>query len=353
MRNAEIITIGGTRPELIKLSKFVKLLRHHDHAFVYTGQHYSTNMREVFLDQLGIKPDHDLGCATSDTIAIKSELTKLFQEVRPRFVVVYGDTSSSLAGALAAKEQEINLIHVEAGLRCFDPTVPEELIRMQIDSMSNYFLAPTDLSKSFLAYEGKNENVFVTGNLVADVCKDLSGISNYNSHVELPEKYVLLTLHRQENVEDPEKLAQIRKHLETLDFSVVFPIHPRTRNNLLRYRINLPSNVHVIEPVGYLEFLSLLKNCQLVLTDSGGIQEEAVVLRKPCITLRNTTERWETILQKANVLFPLWRQDSLNEIAHSMIGRIITTDPYGENVAEKSVQVINHILSQYTKESFA
>jgi UDP-N-acetylglucosamine 2-epimerase len=245
---------------------------------------------------------------------------------------------------MAAKEIGSTLVHIEAGLRCFDLSVPEERARIQIDSTSDFLFPPTELAKTFLKYEQIEKNVTVTGNLVADVCRRLAKVADeYGKHFDLPEEYLLLTMHRQENVDEPDRLEMLRKHLSGVNHKIVFPIHPRTKNNLARYGITLPSNVLPIEPAGYLEFLYLLKNCQLVMTDSGGVQEEAIVLRRPCVTLRHVSERWETLLLKANVLFPIYRRDPLSNVIETMLDTKIERNPYGENVARTMLQLIKQI----------
>jgi UDP-N-acetylglucosamine 2-epimerase (non-hydrolysing) len=343
-KNIDVVTIAGTRPEIIKLSGLVQLLdSQSNHALLYTGQHYSDNMKSIFFDELKVKPDYDLRCDTSDVHQLKDSVAKFLREARPQYVLVYGDTNSTLAGALAAKEIGSTIVHIEAGLRCFDHKVPEELARIQIDNMSDYLFPPTELAKTFLEYEQIVDNVFITGNLVVDVCKRLAKIADDYGRQDLPSDYLLLTMHRQENVDDPDRLAMLKKQLESVKHKVVFPIHPRTKNNLAKYGISLPPNVITIEPAGYLEFLHLLKNCQLVLTDSGGVQEEAIVLKRPCVTLRHVSERWETLLLKANVLFPLYRRDSLSDVIDAMLGVRIDRNPYGENVARKMNGLINRI----------
>jgi UDP-N-acetylglucosamine 2-epimerase len=250
-----------------------------------------------------------------------------------------------LAGALAAKEIGSTLVHIEAGLRCFDLSVPEERARIQIDSISDYLFPPTELARTFLSYEQIENNVSITGNLVVDVCRRLANVAEQNdAHQDLPDRYLLLTMHRQENVDDPDRLEMLRKHLSGLNHKIVFPMHPRTKNNLTKYGINLPPNVISIEPAGYLEFLYLLKNCQLVMTDSGGVQEEAIVLRRPCVTLRHVSERWETLLLKANVLFPVYRHDSLSNVVETMLEAKVERNPYGENVADKMFKLIKQII---------
>ncbi|HEX7034046.1 MAG TPA: UDP-N-acetylglucosamine 2-epimerase (non-hydrolyzing) [Nitrososphaera sp.] len=344
-KNVEILTIAGTRPEIIKLSHLVQLLNKElgdEHALLYTGQHYSDNMKDIFFDELGIKPDYDLGCDTSQVDALRDNMIRFVKSLNPEYVLVYGDTSSSMAAALTAKEIGSKLVHIEAGIRDFDLNVPEEVIRIHIDEISDYLFAPSKLSETFLEYEGVKGEIHVTGNLIVDVCRKLSkGVEQYSRNDELPREFLLLTMHRQENVDDPEKLEMLSKHLKEIgEHKVIFPVHPRTRNNLKKYNIRLPNNVVTIDPVGYLDFLYLLKKCRLVLTDSGGVQEEAVILGKPCITLRHSSARWETILLKANRLFPLDRRDSLNTVVEEMLPVKITRNPYGENVAQKMFDLI-------------
>jgi UDP-N-acetylglucosamine 2-epimerase len=342
----QIVTIAGTRPEIIKLSDLVQLLADQgNHALLYTGQHYSDNMKSIFFDELKIKPDYDLGCDTSDVGTLKENMISFLREIRPPYVLVYGDTNSTLAGALAAKEVGSRLVHIEAGLRCFDLSVPEERARIRIDSVSDHLFPPTELARTFLSYEQIENNVTITGNLVVDVCRRLANVAEqYGRRQDLPERYLLLTMHRQENVDDRDRLEMLRKHLSGINHKIVFPIHPRTKNNLAKYGINLPPNVITIEPAGYLEFLYLLKNCRLVMTDSGGVQEEAIVLRRPCVTLRHVSERWETLLLKANVLFPLYRRDPLSNVIEMMLETKIERNPYGENVAAKMLQLIKQMV---------
>src|ERR687883_1520623 len=244
-KSVDIVTIAGTRPEIIKLSGLVQLLdRSNKHALLYTGQHYSDNMKSIFFDELKIKPEYDLRCDTSDVGKLKEKMIEFLRELKPSYVLVYGDTSSSLAGALAAKELGSTVIHIEAGLRCFDLSVPEERARIQIDSISDYLFPPTELAKTFLSYEQIEKNVITTGNLVVDVCRRLAQVADeYGSHYDLPERYLLLTMHRQENVDDPDRLEMLRKHLCGIKDKIVFPMHPRTKNNLAKYGITLPPNV--------------------------------------------------------------------------------------------------------------
>jgi UDP-N-acetylglucosamine 2-epimerase len=301
-------------------------------------------MKDVFFDDLGITPDLDLNCSTSDVQQLKEKLLEFFKQARPEYVIVYGDTYSTMAATLAAQELGVKIIHLEAGIRDLDTSIPEERVRMYVDSVSDFLLAPTELAKTFLMYEGITRNVMVTGNLIVDACKRMAKIALDHKVPGIPDKYLLLTMHRQENVDDPENLELLRQKLSTLKHKVVFPVHPRTRINLEKFDIRLPENVLVIDAVGYLEFMNLLQDCDLVMTDSGGVTEEAIILKKPCITLRHSTARWETVLLKANILFPLDRKDSLSELIEAMMNVKITSNPYGDNVAEKTAEIVSRIL---------
>jgi UDP-GlcNAc3NAcA epimerase len=345
-RKVKIVTVAGTRPDIIKLSPIIPLLnKRYEHALVYSGQHYSQNMKDIFIDELHIKPDFDLKCNTSDISILKDTMLPIIKKLEPSYVVVYGDTSSSMAAALAAESINSKIIHLEAGVRDFDSNVPEELLRIKIDEMASYLFAPSELCKTILSYEQITGEVYNKGNLIVDVCKRLSHEAQKVQHrKEHPTDYILLTIHRPENVDDENNLKLLMKHFQSIDYNIVFPIHPRTKNNLLKYNIQIPSNIILIEPVGYIEFLSLLMRCKLVLTDSGGVQEEAIILKKPCITLRHTSARWETILMKSNILFPPDRKDNLNEKINLMLQVKIEKNPYGENVAEKTMDVFNDIL---------
>lgn len=389
-KNVDFVTVAGTRPEIIKLAELVPLLnKKYNHALLYTGQHFSENMKDIFFDELDMVPDFDLKSNTSDIGVLRDNLVRILGEIRPRYVIVYGDTNSSMAATLAAEQINSKLIHIEAGVRDFDLAVPEESIRIYIDSKAEYLYSPSDFCSTVLTYEQIRGQVYTTGNLIVDVCKKLYGIAmkkyNYTSYhdsednggareerIEDGDKknnknksmtmskskrdidrelalenndFLLLTMHRPENSDDPTKLDLLRKHLEQVNYKIIFPIHPRTKQNLIRYDIQLPGNVKIIDAVGYLEFLGLVGKSKLVLTDSGGLQEESIVLKKPCITLRHTSARWETILLNANRLFPLDRNDSLSDVVEKMIQVKIDRNPYGENVAENVMEVMDKTIT--------
>jgi UDP-N-acetylglucosamine 2-epimerase len=340
-----VLTVAGTRPEIIKLADIIPLLRRNfEHVFVYTGQHYSPNMKDIFFDDLGIMPDYDFKCDISDITALKERMVPTLQKINPEYVIVYGDTNSSMAAALAADQINSKIIHIEAGVRDFDYAVPEEPLRIKIDEMSKYLFAPSQFCATVLTYENISGSIFFTGNLIADVCRRLSKKSKNLVRDDIPEEYLLLTIHRPENADNPHNLKLLSKHLKDVKYKVVFPVHPRTKQSLLRHNIQLPSNVITIDAVGYIDFLNLLKSCRLVLTDSGGVQEESIILRKPCITLRHTSARWETILLRANILFPPDREDSLQNIVEMMLATKINRNPYGEDVANKTVEILKGLI---------
>jgi UDP-GlcNAc3NAcA epimerase len=271
-KHPQVVTVAGTRPEIIKLAELVPLLnRKYEHALLYTGQHFSENMKDIFFEELNLVPDYDLKSKTSDIGILKDNLVKVLNELRPRYVIVYGDTNSSMAAALAAEQIKCKLIHMEAGIRDFDLAVPEESIRIHIDSKSDYLFTPSDLCSTVLTYEQIRGQVHTTGNLIVDVCKRLYRVameSDYTDNHERKgenlegakltenEDFLLLTIHRPENSDDPKKLQMLKKHLEEVRYDVIFPEHPRTKQNLARFGVRLPLNVKIIDAVGYLEFLA-------------------------------------------------------------------------------------------------
>jgi UDP-N-acetylglucosamine 2-epimerase len=338
----KLVTIAGTRPEIIKLAYLVPLLNNNfDHKFVYTGQHYSPNMSDIFIDELKVKPDYDLQSNSSDIATIRSKLLPVLKDINPDYVIVYGDTNSSMAAALAADDIKRKIIHVEAGVRDFDLNVPEEPLRIRIDEMADYLFSPSNFCTTVLSYENTKGKIFTTGNLIVDVCQDLSRIAISRKLPDsIPQDYLLLTLHRPENVDNSHNLGLLMNHIASTNHPVVFPVHPRTKKNLQNFNINVPSNITLVDPLGYMDFLSLMSKSKLMLTDSGGIQEESITIKKPCITLRHTSARWETILLKANILFPPDREENLGDVIETMLTTKIHKNPYGENVAQKILEIM-------------
>ena len=314
----KICIVVGTRPEIIKMSPIIRECEKKglNYVLVHTGQHYSYNMDKVFFDDLGLKePEYklDIGEEYSTDCSQTGETVKRMEKIltkeKPDIVLVEGDTRSVLAGAIASVKLHTKLGHVEAGLRSFDRGMPEEINRILTDHCSNLLFAPTKTSKQNLLNEGiSKKKIFVTGNTIVDAVHQNLNIAKKKSKIMndlgIKDEYALLTLHRQENVDVKQSFSNIIRALTKIYFPVIFPIHPRSRKMAKRFKLynELKNAVRLIEPVGYLNFLNLLSSARLVLTDSGGIQEEACILNTPCLTLRDNTERPETVEAGANYL---------------------------------------------------
>ncbi len=309
----------GTRPEIIKLAPVVQACETHSvpYTLIHTGQHYSDSLDSVFFDQLGLPdPDYNLAVGSAEHGEQTGEMIigieEILQEQPMEAVLVQGDTNSVLAGTIAASKMDTEVGHVEAGLRSFDREMPEELNRVLADHAADSLFAPTEQSKQNLLDEGIAPNrIEVTGNTVVDALHHNRQIASENSSIltELDldgEEFLLLTLHRQENVDDEALFRSLlsgasqaaRKH----DVPVIYPMHPRAKKRVSEFGMTVPDPIRVIEPQEYFDFLRLEDQATLILTDSGGVQEEACILDTPCVTLRDTTERPETVSVGANVL---------------------------------------------------
>lgn len=315
----KIAIILGTRPEIIKMAPVIDEIRKRGMEFVliHTGQHYDHEMSDQFFIDLELPaPHHNIGVGSGSHGAMTAEMLRGLEEVllreEPDIVMVQGDTNAVLAGALAAVKLHIPVGHVEAGLRSFDRTMPEEINRMVADVCSKLYYVPTEESAINLLMEGVDpEMILVTGNTVVDAClrniEIASRKSDILSEFSEDDRIVALTLHRAENVDNPERLRSIIDAiLELEEFRIVFPVHPRTRKNLERFglyrMLQDAAHVTLMKPMGYLDFLLLLSNSFMVLTDSGGLQEEAITFNVPCLTLRYNTERPETVEAGGNIL---------------------------------------------------
>jgi UDP-N-acetylglucosamine 2-epimerase (non-hydrolysing) len=313
-----IAVVLGTRPEIIKMAPVIRECQRRglDHFVLHTGQHYSHEMDRIFFEQLELaQPEYNLdvgsGTHADQTGRIMPGIEKVLMQTEPEVVLVQGDTNTVLAGALAASKLHIKVGHVEAGLRSYDRTMPEEINRVIADHISDYLFAPTDNAKDNLLKEGIEEDkICVTGNTIVDSVYQNREIAERKVNVLndlglMPKEYFLVTAHRAENADDRSKLKEILKGLELIgsEFSlpIVFPVHPRTRKMVKEFGLQF-DGIRAIEPVGFLEFLQLEANARLVLTDSGGVQEETCILGVPCVTLRDNTERPETLQAGSNVL---------------------------------------------------
>lgn len=315
----KICVVLGTRPEIIKTSSVIRLCEKEglDYYIIHTGQHYSYELDKIFFEELELPlPKYNLdvgsGSHAKQIASILERIEKIFEKDMPDIVLVQGDTNTVLAGALCAVKMGIKVGHIEAGLRSYDRNMPEEINRVVVDHISDYLFCPTEKSKDIALKEGiEKKNILVTGNTIVDAVTQNLELSNKKANIleDLKIKksqYILLTAHRPANVDNKDNLESlfngINNAADGLDLKVIFPIHPRTKKMIENFNLSIPNNIQIIDPVGFLEFLQLEANAALIMTDSGGIQEEACILKIPCITLRENTERPETIEVGANLL---------------------------------------------------
>jgi UDP-GlcNAc3NAcA epimerase len=329
----KILTVVGNRPQFIKAAAVSGLLRaEHEEILVHTGQHYDDVLSKVFFSELGLAaPERELeiggGSNTSQTARMLAALEPLLADTAPEAVLVYGDTNSTLAGALAAAQQGVPVVHVEAGMRSFDRSMPEELNRVLCDHMSELLLCPSDTSAENLRREGVPGRIEVIGDVMVDVAVKWQPASSTVSEVLTAYdvqggEYILLTAHRAGNVDDPVRLRALVGLIEALPQSVLFPVHPRTRARLhdagLLAELELLEGVRLCDPLGYVEFSSLLHSARAVLTDSGGVQKEAYLAGVPCVTLRSSTEWVETVDTGWNTLVDLDIERALAALERSL-----------------------------------
>ncbi len=295
-----VLSVVGNRPQFIKSAPLSVALRDAgvEEVVLHSGQHWDPAMSQVFFDELSIpEPAYRLDLRTSDIDAMTPAIRDIVERERPDWVLVYGDTNTTAAGARAAGDRRV--AHVEAGLRSFDLSMPEERNRIEVDTLSDLLLAPDTRSAEQLAREGITGRVEVVGDVMADATRLFEPIARRLATPEGP--YTAVTIHRQANTE-PDRLRSIVAGLAESGRPFIFPVHPRTRHALDEHGIDLPANVQAITPLGYLEMLSLLGGASAVVTDSGGLQKEAYWLRVPCVTVRPSTEWVDTVAAGANTL---------------------------------------------------
>ena len=315
-----IVTVIGNRPQFVKAAAVSRPLRErHEELLIHTGQHHDDELSRVFFEELGIPaPDRQLaiagGSGTSQTARMLAALEPELETLAPDLVLVYGDTNSTLAGALAAAQRRVPVAHVEAGMRSFDRAMPEELNRVLTDHASDLLLCSTETAVENLEREAVAGAVHLVGDAMADVTLAFAPVAEERSralaeHGVTAEEFLLATAHRAGNVDDPEQLERLVAVLEAMPLPVVLPLHPRTRTRLeafgLMERLAAAPRVRLVPPLGYLDFLTLVRNARAVVTDSGGVQKEAYLLGTPCVTLRETTEWVETVESGWNVLVGL------------------------------------------------
>lgn len=348
----KIFSIVGARPQFVKLAPLSKVLEGaHEEYIVHTGQHYDYAMSEKIFQDLGIrKPDIHLSALTgSHAVATADMMVKLeeaMQNIGPGLVIIFGDTNSTLAGALAASKLGIPILHIEAGLRSYNRNMPEEINRIVADHTSQYLFAPTETAMRILGEEGLASISYLTGDIMVDAVwagvKTAKEKSTIMEDLNLANQaYYLLTLHRNYNVDNPVILEKILSELRILGAPIVFPVHPRTRKMLSGLGM-LPQNLILTEPQGYLDFMMLQTCAVKIITDSGGIQKEAYLLKKPCITLRTETEWVETVDAGWNLLI----DPSAPGIAEKILGFSVPDqqpDVFGANVALKMKAIIDQL----------
>ena len=308
----KVVTVLGARPQFIKAAPLSAVLRRaHSEKIVHTGQHYDYQMSEVFFAELGLpQPEYALGVGSKQHGAQTGEMLAGVEDIllkeQPDWVLVYGDTNSTLAGALAAAKLQIPVAHVEAGLRSYNRRMPEELNRVLTDHLSTLLFCPSDQAVANLEREGLTAGVVRTGDVMADALYFHARRAEAGPLGRKPlfaaKSYILATIHRAENTDTPGRLEAILQAFAGIEGRIVLPLHPRTAKMLTQRGMAVPPNVRVIDPVGYLDMVLLEKGAELILTDSGGVQKEAYLWRVPCVTLRNETEWVETVQAGWNTL---------------------------------------------------
>lgn len=368
MKPTKILGIVGARPNFMKIDPVFRVLEHEPDRFstqlVHTGQHYDDRMSKIFFHDLGLcLPDIDLGVGSGthagQTGAIMMRLEQVLMKQKPDLVMVVGDVNSTLAAAVTAAKLHIPIAHVEAGLRSFDHRMPEEINRVVTDALSSYLFTPSRSANENLRHEGvPDERIYFVGNVMIDTLRRCLRLAErpsiFESFEVKREQYALLTLHRPSNVDDPQVLAEILEALKEIQKAVpiLFPIHPRTEKQIQEFgfqpRIEVMPNLRIVPPLGYIDFLALEAHAKMVLTDSGGIQEETTVLGVPCLTLREATERPVTVTQGTNQI-----------VGHDK-GKVVTAaftildgqEPHGQvpelwdgHAAERIVKVLRDVGS--------
>jgi UDP-N-acetylglucosamine 2-epimerase (non-hydrolysing)/UDP-GlcNAc3NAcA epimerase len=358
----KILTVVGARPQFIKAAAVSRVLRRdNEEILVHTGQHYDENMSGIFFEELQIPlPDYNLGVGSAShgrqTGEMLIQIEELLLKEKPAAVLVYGDTNSTLAGALAAVKLHIPVVHVEAGLRSYNREMPEEINRVMTDHVSQFLFCPTQTAVTNLKNEGLTEGVYDVGDVMCDALMFYRELADkhYGGTVtgdleyiapkpcEINSSYYLATIHRAENTDGKTALESILAALEQLDAPVIFPVHPRTRPIVLSLLSQHHyKNIHFVAPIGYLNMIYLTSNAKKIVTDSGGLQKEAYLLKVPCVTVREQTEWVETLRGGWNVLAHQDTNDIASKIANLSADVSLHNDYYGNGkAAEKICEII-------------
>ncbi|RLD01146.1 MAG: UDP-N-acetylglucosamine 2-epimerase (non-hydrolyzing) [Chloroflexi bacterium] len=351
----KILTVIGARPQFVKAAPVSKALRvaGHEEFLVHTGQHYDSKMSQIFFDEMGIPtPNVNLEVGSGlhgwQTAQMLMGIESLLLEQNLDWILLYGDTNSTLAGALAGSKLRIPIAHVEAGLRSFNRDMPEEHNRVLTDHASDLLFCPTQVAASHLANEGITRGVHIVGDVMYDAVLAFSALSEEKSTLLTslniaPKDYSLATVHRPANTDNPENLHAIFEAFRELDENIIFPVHPRTRGKIADLIDNIEEfspKLRLIEPVGYLDILSLEKNAKRILTDSGGIQKEAYWFQIPCVTLREETEWVETVESGWNTLVGADKEKILSAVENWIVPKK-RPNVYGDgHAAEKIVEIL-------------
>lgn len=342
----------GTRPEIIKFAPIIRECekRGTNCFIVHTGQHYDYNMDKVFFEDLKLpQPKYNLDVGSG---FYGEQLNKMITRLKvvlitekPDIILVLGDTSTTLAGSLVAHKLGIKLGHIESGLRSYE-IMYEEVHRVISGILGDYLFVPTERAKQNLLKENINENrIFITGNTIVDATQQNIALTKKDILEKLkikPEEYIVITAHRPEYVDRKDELSNTLKALDILsnDHNIIFPLHPRTRKSIEKFNLKIPEKIKVIEPIGYLDFLSLMNNSKLILTDSGGVQEESCIIKKPCVTLRNATERPETVEAGSNLIAGT-NPENIIECVNLMLNKERNwKNPFGDGTTGKRIMNI-------------
>ena len=352
----KLVTVLGARPQFVKAGTVSRAILNSgstiEEVIVHTGQHYDSNMSDVFFEEMKIpKPNHFLTVSGGSHGSMTGQMLEKIEGVllaeAPDMVMVYGDTNSTLAGALAASKLHIPIAHVEAGLRSFNNKMPEEINRILTDRVSSLLFCPTQNAVDNLADEGIESwggEVILSGDVMQDGANYYREFSTAPQGLKCDADFILCTMHRAENTDSLERLSGIVESLKVLAKSkqVVMPLHPRTKKALSEHNLEL-TGVTLIEPVGYLNMIWLIENCSKVLTDSGGLQKEAFFFGKPCVTMRNETEWVELVDNKFNVLSGASAESIITQVNTANFSSDFTMDLYGQGNA--SLHILQRLLS--------
>ena len=353
----KIVTIIGARPQFIKAAAVSRILREtHNEILIHTGQHYDSNMSDIFFEELKIPiPNHNLHVGSAShakqTAAMMIGIEEILIKEKPNYLMVYGDTNSTLAGTIAAGKMLIPIIHIEAGLRSFNLEMPEEQNRVLTDRISKFLFCPTETAVDNLMREGITNGVYNVGDVMCDAVLNYSEIveeyscQHFLSRLQgvydiIPQvkEWYFATIHRAENTDSVNKIAQILSAFEKLDAPVIFPVHPRTQ--LLVHELNKQyqfNNIIFVKPIGYLDVLYFAKYAKKIITDSGGLQKEAYLLNTPCITVRDQTEWVETLIGNNNILAKPESDDIICKVYDTVIDFNVKLDYYGSGDAARKI----------------